>query len=1483
LSVITIPAIGYLCLLNKNIQNYLANKITSGLSGYFNTKVVIGNVGFDMLNRLVIHNIYIEDQNKDTLLYSNKLILALNSINIKSKQINIEKVELENAYIHLFIDSTKTVNLKFIIDKLSGSADTTKKGWNLTFKNMGIIDSRFQIENEKKRLPGPEINFTNIRITNLNCKIKSFKTANHITSFKINKLSFHERSGFILKNLSSVMKIRKNFMHFDNIQIATPNSKINAPKIYFDFNDFKEFNNFSQAIYIDFVFYRTLFSLSDIAYFVPQLSGFSEKATMSGEFKGKLNDIRCKEIILKLGKGSLFDGNISLTGLPKIHETFVYINARKLLILPSELENFYFPGVERNRLKLPEILKKLGYIDFKGNFTGFINDFVIYGTFKTQLGIIKTDFSLMPESKERIAFDGKLTAIGFDAGQFFDQEKIIGKADINVNAHGIIENKNKVTGTLNGNINHFFYNGYTFSDISVNGSLKENIFDGNVTLDDPNLKFGLNGKFNFTKSIPEFDFSANLLKAYLYNLNIIHKDSGFNISCMLNAKFKGTRFQNIKGQIDLKNVHLQRQEKDIIINWIALNSNDNEINVKSDVLDAQIIGNFNLGTFVSSLANTFKIYMPSSFKSIKTPQLSKDNFFAINIELKKILPFCDFFLPNIYFAPNTNFTGIYHPADSVVTFEITADYFQTGKNKFDNLKINGIAQHDSIVFTLKSNKFLLGDQFNLDQFEINSTAHNDSLFSIIKWKNNDSIKSSSQILSMVNFTKSKEKEKPVLNINVYPAKVILLDSLWKIYETKITIDSSGIAIPDLTITQNNQIFHANGKISQNPEDTLNLNFVNFDLRNLKLLIKSKNISFEGILNGKANLADFYHNPIFNADLKINQLFVNSELVGSTSINVSWDNELKQITAKAEAYKSGSKVLFANGGYFPSSKSVNFIFDVDKLGLKIFQPFINNVFTLQNGTETGRLVLTGNIYKPLLNGIVEINNAKFMINYLKTNFGFSTKLNIQDNNFLFNNVSLLDNNNNVCTANGKITNIFFKDFYLNLNLILENLQVLNTVSTDNRSYYGKAFASGTVHITGPPQNINIDVIQGKTEKNTVIYIPLGRTANVTENNFLTFLEHKTTQVRDSFFMPKQYEVNLSGLTLNLDLNITPDAEVQLIFDPKVGDMLRSSGQGNLKIEINTLGNFNMRGDYIIESGDYFFTLKNLINKKFILQPGGLISWNGNPLDANIDIKALYHTKAALSNLSPVLIEHKTRIPIDCQLFIKGKLLNPDITYDISLPNSTEETQNIIKDYINNEEALSYQFLMLLVTNNFMPSQNASTTTEIIPSFTGSSIASDLATTTSYEFLSSQLSNWISQVSKDFDLGVTYKPGEQNITNSEVEVALSTQLLNDRISINGNFDVIGNTNNPKNNTNNLVGDVNVDVKLTDNGKFKLKAYNHVNDQFSYEQAPYTQGVGLTYREEFTNFGELEKRYLQKLFKPKNKKQSSKSSETQLKDKK
>ena len=404
------------------------------------------------------------------------------------------------------------------------------------------------------------------------------------------------------------------------------------------------------------------------------------------------------------------------------------------------------------------------------------------------------------------------------------------------------------------------------------------------------------------------------------------------------------------------------------------------------------------------------------------------------------------------------------------------------------------------------------------------------------------------------------------------------------------------------------------------------------------------------------------------------------------------------------------------------------------------------------------------------------------------------------------------------------------------------------------FYGTAYASGVTTIKSIGTVMSFD-ISAKTGKNTKFLIPLNSGLSVTDKSFINFVDVDQDK-KQTGTVAKTLPSNSiqSGFDINIDLEVTPEAEVQLIFDSKAGDVMKGTGTGNLNISYNRKGEFKMYGDYIIDKGDYLFTLGGMIfNKRFTVQNGGKISFNGNVEDADIDIKAIYKTTASLNEIMPGLLDESKlnkRIQVECQLNLSGNLFKPVIGFDIYLPNADEQTRAYLKSMIKTDEEMSRQFLFLLVMNSFYADPMAGT------SPTTADISSTTVGVTTTEMVSNQLSNWLSQINNNFDVEVDWRPGSSAVPNSQdVKLALSTQLLNDKVTINGNFDYGSNqlTTGAATGNNALSGAFDVEFTITE--KIKFKVFNRSNDNFYIDNGiQYTQGVGLFFRQDFNKFKDL-----------------------------
>jgi hypothetical protein len=635
-------------------------------------------------------------------------------------------------------------------------------------------------------------------------------------------------------------------------------------------------------------------------------------------------------------------------------------------------------------------------------------------------------------------------------------------------------------------------------------------------------------------------------------------------------------------------------------------------------------------------------------------------------------------------------------------------------------------------------------------------------------------------------------------------------------------------------------------VSKDKNDRLNVSVNGIGLNNLDLLT-ADGLQLKGVLSGTASVFDVYEKALFLSDLRINGLSFREHLLGDVSLLSKWDRQSEAIQSELKINSISHQSLYAFGSYTPATDSLDFTASLNDLSLAILQPILQNSFQNIKGRGTGDVRIHGTPKKILMDGDVLGLDAGLALKALQVDYYFSDTVNFRSDSIIFNQITITDYEGNKGVFNGSLRHDNFSNMDYDMSLRTARLLAINTSIRDNERFYGKAYARGMLTIDGHGRYLYLNAA-ATSLSGTALNISLDYEAEAQEYDFIQFINNTGTSE-----MPVERKApsNKSRVSMNFDFNVTPDAQIQLVYNSQVGDMIRARGNGNLQVNIDPDFNISIFGEYLVERGDYLFTLQNVINKKFEIARGGSIIWNGDPYDATIDLSAIYRLKASLAELfagSVEDIDYTQRIPVSCEIALTENLNNPNIAFDINFPMAEDRIKDQVRQFFSTDEDMNRQILSLLVLGRFY-------TPEYLRGSYEASNPNVFGTTAS-ELASNQLSNWLSQISNDFDFGFNYRPGNQ-MSDDEIELALSTQIFNDRVSINGN---IGNnaTRATSSNNNNIVGDFDMNVKLTNNGKLQLKAYNRSNNNLIYETSPYTQGIGVSYHESYDTFGELWRKF-------------------------
>lgn len=1425
------------------IQTQLVHLVTNYLSSHLNTHVSVNAVDIDFFKTAVLKGVYIEDQKQDTLLYAEKISVNIDLLSLRKKIVEIGKLSIHHANTELkYYKGDDNINLQFIIDSFSSNdTSTTPSGWQFALHELELINSKFSYHNFDAEPAISGIDFEHIELNHINLHLKNIHLGADSIAANIHFLSFKEKSGFHVKEFHALGAFTPQMILAQDFEIITEASDLKGTyKMAYD--SLAVFSDFLNKVVMYAQFDHAILNLSDIAYFAPELEGIDKKIDITGNAKGTVSNLRGKDLHLIIDNESILDCDVNITGLPDIEETYMRIKVKELVTNKEQLDRIPIPPFNQKEfVHTTDNFKWLGQIKFKGEVSGFYNDFVAYGNFRTDLGSFFSDLSLKFNTPDGIpAYKGLLSMNNFNVGRFF-QINEIGQTSLNAEVSGKGFSENDLKANLKGKVKNIYINNYNYKNIHIDGDIANKLFKGILKINDEHLIMDFTGEVNFQKKLPEFNFIAHIDKAELTHLNIINRDSSSFLKTHIEMNLIGNNFDNIIGRINIKNTLYKESKhkyllKEININAEYLNEYDKEITLKSDIADGSIKGIFNIAEIGTSLYQLFEKTVTNNYSEPNKKKKTAIENFDLALHFKNTKPITEIFYNNIEIHPNTFFTGTYDSERNYFKINGTCPDLKLFGTDLKQFFINAKTENNSLILSTGSSRIQFSDSAWIDNFIVKTKTQKDSLNFNINWNNfKDSNNYSADVSGYLYFNTLKNI-KGKLNKTI----ITISDTVWTIDpNNQILIDTTNISISNLYLTTGNQSIKIFGNISENPQSPLMFYLDNFLLQNFNPLTQQSGVLLKGTVNGNGTITDAYKSLSFISDLSIKDLTVNNDLLGNAALTSAWNKSSEAIAVNARLFRDTLTTFNLSGNYYPgkNDNNIEMVAIFNKFRLQILNSFTTDIASNINGIASGKIDISGTIAEPKLKGKLNLQKTSFTIDYLNTSYTLSHEIIIENNWIGFDNVRIFDQKGNKAIATGTIFHKNFSNFNLDIDINAEKFQCLNTNEYQNELYYGTAFVTGNINISGTPEKLyfNINV---KSEKGTQFFIPLGGAQDVTENAFVTFINKDSTNINIS----GNDNINLDGIELKFELDITPDAEVQLIFDPKIGDVMRGKGNGHLTMEINTLGKFTMQGEYVIEEGEYLFTLMNVINKKFKVQKGGTINWNGSPYNATVNLQAIYSLRASTYELG-IDTSNRRRIPVECIMNLSNDLMKPDIRFDVRLPGNRElELQ--VKNILNTETEMNRQAFALLTLNHFVTPQNA------IGAVSAETSNANVGGTTSSELLSNQLSNWLSQISKDFDLGVKYRPGDE-ISSQEIELALSTQILNDRLTFDGNFGVQGaNPNATTQNANNLVGDVNIEYKLTQDGRFRMRAFNRTNNNtnLTYVNSPFTQGVGIFYRLDF-----------------------------------
>jgi len=1384
-----------------------------------------------------------------------KIRADVKSIDMQNRKLHLTEISLGQADINLiYYKADSCINFQFIIDHFASPVvDTTFQApWEIKCNNVKLLESHFAFRDERYMSPGIGIDFSDLDFSKLNFEIKNILMTGDSIMADIKQFTGIEKSGFRLDDFTTNAMFCPRGLNAQNLHITTEKSRLSMD-LKFEYGSLDAFGYFLDSINITARVDPSQLDMRDIVYFAPDIDGMAEIFDFSGKIKGTVTSFTAKDFQFQFGNYTSFKGNINMNGLPDIEETFVNLKIDEFYTNITDIQSFTLPSSEEpNTIVLPGVLTKLGNVSVNGRFTGFYNDFVSKATFITDVGQVTTDILLTNnKAAQSHEYNGKILVEALDAGKLLEIPQLG-----TLNLYASIKGKNfsleKADLTVKGEITDLKYEGNTFGLINVDGEFKRKRFTGGLYINDDLLGVNFLGSADFSAELPAFDFQADINHANLAKLNLVTSDSIVILSTSTDFRFQGNTIDNLIGTLRFSNTSFTKGDKTLTMDDLSIvttsqGNGGKRMQVNSDFVNAVFSGQYTFDDMTDYLTMVLTDFLPSLSKGDKLPERLNRGSFDYTIQLHHTDSLTGMFLPWLKINSNTVISGTFDPTLSLVNVNGRSPMIVLNGLVLHNWSLVGSSMNKSLNVLMKCDEINMSEAIRTDtsvktieQFKFQAIAYDDSVKFGISWDDKevpDHYKG--DISGAVSF-----KQNPRLAIRIDDAEIMINDTVWKsVPDNSIIIDKSYLEARNFGFTNGDRHVMLHGIVSDDPLSQLVLEVKDFNISHVDILTEELGIDFDGYVNGSVTVSELYSIPHISADINIAKFGFNHESLGDAAIKSYWDNEKELLAIDMRVIYVGNVAthypIKVVGNIYPAKKHDNFDLniDVDNLKVRTIEPFLEGIFSRIRGYASGAITLTGDFSDPVLKGKVNLMRTEMLVDYLRTSYSFTGDFKFDKDKMYFQDIQLTDSTFGKGVVSGTIYHKAFSDWALDIDLNADNLSVLNTQYSPIEAYYGKAKASGSMTLKGP---IDYLVMKAnvKSEKGTDVIIPITFSRNISQNNFIQYRKSSDTDNADWGVTPEDPSV----LSLQLGLDVTRNADIGIILPYQMGT-IDVHGDGLISMGIDSRGDYSMYGNYIMDNGDFLFNFENILKKNFQIQKGGSITFNGSPYDADIRLEAIYKVKTSLAGMPNIPEEYKsTRVNVDCIINLTGNLYNPDIKFSIAMPEATEDMKRRIFSSIDTSNVIemNQQMISLLVLNTFSSPSGISTS--------GASLG-----ISSYELISAQLSRMLSQISKDFDIGVNYRPGDQ-LSPQELELALGTQLFDNRVTING---AVGMNTYNASQTTQIIGDVLVEVKITEDGRFRVKAFNRTNtnnDVLYSGYSPYTQGVGIVYRREFNNLREI-----------------------------
>jgi hypothetical protein len=1438
------------------LTNVVENEL-SKLLGH--TPVKIGEVEASWINRLVIKDIQIDDRNGENILKAGNITAGFKLLPIFRDQWILTTVRLFGVSCHIKKETPESeTNIQFIIDALSKSPENSSSNIELQIHSILIRRSSVTYDILNKNNTSRQFNPNHIQIRNISGRLALKHYSRDSIRAQVMKLSFEEISGLNVNKLSMNVTAGRDTACIENLTLSLPHSIVAIPSAGIRLQRGPDgslprelFDKSPLTVNVA----PSSISPKDFTAFLPFLEDFPETVDFSANIAGTVNDISLNKLELQYGTAMSVSGTMALKGLAGREQDEPYLLGQ-VNHLTVTTEGLRKAGRNLSRpITLPDPVMKLNVLEFAGEISGFTDHLVAFGNLSSSAGSVRIDLLTGRKKDSTMYLKGTVASSELKINHLFDEGNPYGKARFSTEIDIIKPVRRKVSGSVKAQVKEFDYNGYNYENIYLSGKFKEDEYEGLLHVNDPNGIIEIQGLFKNEKEKSFFDVMANIRNLHPDRLHITDKYEKPELSLGLNATFTGNNPDDFEGYIELEDLSFSTQTGRLALNNLRIEASADErpykrTSISSDVVNGEITGVYSFSSLVRDLLNTAGKYVPSLIHTVRHKDVAHEgeNRFDFLFTIENTDTISDMLKLPAAILRTSTIRGQYNNVTNTLHADVNVPLFSIGQTMFENVNLHLDNAGESLNASLTASQNYRGSTHNY--IRLKSDAKDDSISTTLYWTNDKENRFEAEITASALFIEENDSKKLRTEITIPPAQIILKDSLWNVEPASVTISDGKILIDNFYVTKDDQYLHIDGLISDNPKDVLFVDLNDIEISHIFDVLNIPSLQFGGRATGTVNVHDLSESMMIEGRMEIQEFAFNQAVQGRLNLSSEWDNDRQGILLLGSIYRNDSVWTDVNGYIFPigDERGLSLYFDANEINLAFLQKYMKSFAGDISGLIYGNVHLYGTFSDIYLEGTPYVKNANIKVNLLNTAYSFSDTVYIDESSIRTKNTVLSDKDGNTGLLSLNFTHDNFKDMKYDLNIKVNNMLVYDIPESDNPKIYGQVYSSGTAGISGTEDFIRVEG-NVRTDAGTSVGFNFTENTSAENYDFVSFVEKPEDKKPDSNGNgDRKNDTDDDGNSsmdyqLNFLVNVTPDAKLELTVGAgEPDDKIRGSGSGDIQIRYGSQSDIQIFGNYLISEGIYNFSLQQVIRKRFNIRDGSIITFQGDPMAANLDISAIYNLTANIQDLDETLLMETANpsIPVNCILKLDGRLQNPAITFDLELPSSNSEMERQVKSFIDTEDMMTRQIIYLLVLNKFYT-----------PDYSRNDYRSNEFSAVASSALSAQLSGILSSLTDKVQIGTNIRSRQDGIKDTEVEMLLSSRLLNNRLLFNGNFGYKDNTIM----TNAFVGEFDLEYKLMRNREISLKAYNHANDLYRYNTKSLTrQGVGIMFRKDFATLTDL-----------------------------